>query len=113
MSVELFSVVETAMSEILNTHIHIIIPTALPKLRRGGLSFADVFKIYFNDFCQTSYLNIYQTDLHEIFRIGRTLAVDERSEVIFFDPSSDVAVATNFVGKIDLHSTPCSSYDIR
>jgi len=59
------------------------------------------------------YLNIYRIDLHDICRIGRTLAVDERSEVIFFDPSKDVAVATNFVDKIDLHSTPCSSHDIR
>ena len=37
----------------------------------------------FSDFCQTNYLNIYQTDLHEICRIGRTLAVDERAEVSF------------------------------
>jgi len=34
-------------------------------------------------------------------RIDRTLAVDERSGC-FFDTSRDVAVATNFVGKIDL-----------
>ena len=34
--------------------------------------------------CQTNYLNICRTDLYEICRIGRTLAVDERSEVIFF-----------------------------
>ena len=60
-----------------------------------------------------NYLNIYRTDIHEICRIGRTLAVDERSEVIFFDPLGDVAVATNFVGKIFLQYTPCSSYDIR
>jgi len=32
---------------------------------------------------------------------------------LFFDPSRDVALATNFVGKTDLHSTPCSSHDIR
>jgi len=25
----------------------------------------------------------------------------------FFDPSRDVAVATNFVGKVDFQSTPC------
>jgi len=34
-------------------------------------------------------------------------------KLIFFDPSGDVAVATNFVGKIDLYSMPCSSNDIR
>jgi len=38
------------------------------------------------DFCQTNYLNIYSTDLHEICSIGRTLAVDERPEVIFSIP---------------------------
>ena len=32
-------------------------------------------------------------------RIGRSMAVDERSKVIFFDPSRSVAVATSFVGR--------------
>ena len=58
--------------------------------------------ISFSDFCQTNYLNIYRTDLREICTIGRTFAVDERTEVIFFDSSRDVAVATNFVDRIDL-----------
>ena len=68
----------------------------------------------FSDFFQTNYFNVYRTDYHEICRIGRTLAVDKqsKSEVIFFDPSKDVAVATNFVGKIDLQYSPRSSYDI-
>ena len=39
-----------------------------------------------SDFCQTNYLSVYQTDLHEICRIGRTLAVHEWSEVIFSIP---------------------------
>jgi len=43
-------------------------------------------------------------------QVGRTLAADKISVVIFFDPSRDAAVATNFVGKIDFQSTPC---DIR
>jgi len=42
-------------------------------------------------------LNIYRTDLHEICRISRPLVVD----IIFFGPSRDVVVTTNFVGKID------------
>ena len=50
---------------------------------KEGLDLAVVFYIL-SDFCQTNYLNIYQTDLHEICRIGRTLVVDERSEVIIF-----------------------------
>jgi len=40
------------------------------------------------------------------------MAVDERSEVIFFDPSRGVAMATDFVDKIDVYATPCSSHDI-
>ena len=53
-----------------------------------GLRFADVLiKKYFCVFCQTNCLNIYPTDVHEICRIDRPLAADERSEVIFFDPS--------------------------
>jgi len=40
--------------------------------------------------------------LHEICGTSKTLAADEQSEVIFFDPSCDVAEATNFVDKIDL-----------
>jgi len=53
------------------------------------------------------------TNLHEICKIARILAVDERSDIIFFDTSRDVAVATNLVGKIDTQYSPCSSHDIR
>jgi len=59
-----------------------------PALRpEEGLCFAVVLKNIFGDFCQTNYLNICRTDLHEICRIGQPSAVDERSEVTFFDPS--------------------------
>jgi len=57
-------------------------------------------------YIETKYLNIYWTDPHEIYGFCTTLAVDQRSEVIFFDPSIDVAVATSFVGKIDLQYSP-------
>jgi len=42
-----------------------------------------MFNIFsmFADFCQTNYLNIYRTILHEVCRLGRTLAVNERSEI--------------------------------
>ena len=56
-----------------------------------------------NDFCQTNYLNIYATDLHQICRVDRTAAVDERSEVSFFDHSRNVAAATIFVGFINFY----------
>ena len=68
-----------------------ISPLALREAQaRRGLYFAVVLKYFKNilsDFYQTNYLNIYRTDLHEICRIGRTLAVmDARSEVIFSIP---------------------------
>jgi len=62
-----------------------------------------LFIFIFSVFCQTNYLNICRTDLHEICRIGRTLAVDKRAEVIYFDPKGR-SVATNFVGKLELNS---------
>ena len=43
-----------------------------------------IFLVYFSDFCQINYLNIYRTDLHEICRIYRTFVVDEQSVVMFF-----------------------------
>jgi len=51
-----------------------------------------LFKNILVIFVGTNYLNIYRThsdrtDLHEICRIGRSLAVDERFKVIFFDLS--------------------------
>jgi len=75
--------------------------------KRGeeGLCFADILKSFKNYFYQTNYLNMYLTDPHPICTDGRTTAVDERSEVIFCDPSRDAAMATNYVGKIDLEST--------
>ena len=56
--------------------------------------FADVLKIYFSDFCQTSYLNI-PNGLHAICRFGRALAVDEDPK-FFFNPLRYVAMTTDF-----------------
>ena len=58
------------------------------KRRRRGLMFCCcfIFKYFFCDFCHTNYLNIDRTDLYEICRTGRTLAVDERPEVSFSIP---------------------------
>jgi len=53
--------------------------------------------IYFSDVCQTNYLGIYRTVLREICWVGRTLAVGERSEVIFFDLLKDVVTTANFL----------------
>jgi len=45
-----------------------------------------LFKNIFSDYCQTNYRNIYWADLHQICRIDRTLARDERPEVSFLIP---------------------------
>jgi len=44
---------------------------------------------YFNDFCQTNYLKLYRTDLRQIFSVGRSLAVDDQSEVSFSIPHTE------------------------
>jgi len=49
----------------------------------GPLCFAPVFKLYFSDFFQTNYLNIHWTDLCEMYRNGRTLAVDDDVKLFF------------------------------
>jgi len=69
----------------------------------------------FSDFCQANYLNTYRTviDLHEICRIGITLAVDERPEVISLIPQGTLLWQPILWAKIDLNFTPCSLRDIR
>ena len=52
----------------------------------------------FNDFCQINYRNIYGTDLHPVCRDGRTMAVDERTEVIFFRFLRDSAHGNQYCG---------------
>jgi len=69
------------------------LPTWL--LAEGGLY---VLLLFFNDFCHT--------DLHQICRVGRNMAVDERSEVSFSILQLDIAV-------VKAHSTQLSSRDIR
>jgi len=49
----------------------------------SGREFCLCHLFILNDFCQTNYLNIYRTGLHQIYRICRIMAVDERSEVSF------------------------------
>ena len=39
--------------------------------------------LFCNNSCQTNYPKIYQTDLRQIFRVGKTTAVDDQSEVSF------------------------------
>ena len=74
-----------------------------------GLCFAVFyfFSYIFSDCCQTNYLNIYTkfAGLVELWPLMNDLKLCP-------DPLWDVAVATNFVDKIDLQYTPCSSHDI-
>jgi len=37
--------------------------------------------MHFNDFCQASYFKIYRTDFRQLSRFGRTLAVNDQSEI--------------------------------
>ena len=49
-----------------------------------GYMFCCFFILYiFSDFFQTNYLYIHLIDLYEIYKDGRTLAVDERSKLFF------------------------------
>jgi len=59
--------------------------------------------IIFNDLSQTSYLKIYRTDLRQFFRVGRTVAVDDQSKIVFRS-LMDVSTATNFVGFIHTYA---------
>jgi len=45
-----------------------------PRGLQSGFALHLVF-LFFDDLCQTNYINIYQTDLHRICRDGKTMAV--------------------------------------
>ena len=55
--------------------------------------FCFLFLKFFNCFCRTSCRKIYR---HQIFRVGRTTAVDDQSEIGFIDASADVVMTSNF-----------------
>jgi len=85
-------------------------PAALREVQaRRAYALLLFFSYIFSDFSYTNFLDNYRIDLHEICRIGRTLAVDEDLKLFFFDTSRDFAVATSSVGQLDLQYTPCSS----
>jgi len=42
---------------------------------------------FFTDLCQTNYLKIYQTDVHQICIFGRTMAVDGPFELVLRSPA--------------------------
>jgi len=59
--------------------------------------------LIFNDFCQTTYLKIYCTDLCQILRVDRPVAVDDQSEISFSIPQGTLPWQPIFVGFI--HTT--------
>jgi len=54
--------------------------------------------LFFNDFCLTNYLSIYQTNLCLNFTVGRTIAVDDQSEISFTIPQGMLPWQPIFVG---------------
>ena len=70
---------ETVMFEISKMLINL-----LCRPGKAGLYSAYVSCLFFNDFCQTNYFNIFLNSLHQICRVGGTVAVDERSDVSFY-----------------------------
>jgi len=87
-----------------------ISPAGLPK----AAYVLPLFLVYYfkNNFSQTSYINMYLTDLHQIFRFGRTLSVDDRSEVSFSIPQGTLLWQPIFVD-YPLLSAELGSRDIR
>ena len=74
-----------ALSTLITCNDALFMRKQLKSRRRGGLMFCWCFIFYiFGDVCQTNNIStsFYRTDLHEICRIGRTLAVDDRK--LFF-----------------------------
>jgi len=68
--------------------------------RHGGLHILPLFRFYlfiFSDSCQINYLKVYRSDLHEMFRVAKIMAVNDQFEIIiFFDLSPDATMTTNF-----------------
>jgi len=71
-----------------------------------------VFVVYIlNDFCHSNCLNIYRSDLRQIFTVVRPMPVDDQSE-ISLRSLKDIAMATTFCWFI--HRTEFLSFgDIR
>ena len=72
---------------------------------KAGLCSACV--LLFNDFCRYNYLKIYRTNLHQVCRVGRTVAVDERSEVSFLIPHGTLLWQLTFVGIVGFYPQNC------
>jgi len=85
------NVLYTKSSFILSSNCYLHFCLSLLIISLPALCFAVVFK-YILVILSHPLSQYQQTDLREICRICRSLVVDERSKVIFFDPSRDVTV---------------------
>ena len=59
--------------------------------------------LIFNDFCQVSCLKIYRSDLRQILKVRRTVAVDDQSEISLSISQGTLPRQPIFVGLI--HTT--------
>jgi len=82
-----FNIAGTVFAELL------VCPARLS--RPDGLYVLPLFLIV-NDFFKTNYFNICRNDLRQLCRFDKTITADDQSEISFFDPSRNVAVATGF-----------------
>jgi len=68
-----------------------------------GKLFCCCFLFVFNDFYQANYLKVCWTSLQQIFRVARTVAVDDQSEFSFLISQGTLPWQPIFVGCI--HTT--------
>jgi len=72
-----------------------------------------ILYLFVYDFCQTSYLDIHRTDLCKICRIGRTMAVDEQSEICFSIPQGTLLwQPILWGGRYPQYSTQATQYRV-
>jgi len=91
--------------------VSITLPTRLLKAGTSGYMFCFCFLFIclfvclftFSHLCQISYLEIYFTDLHQIFTVGRTMTVEDQSENSFSIPQAMLPRQPIFVGLV--HTT--------
>jgi len=61
--------------------MYLISPHGCCAEQHGGLRVLLLFLIHFTYMYQTNYLKIYSTDLRQIFKVDKTVAVDDQFEV--------------------------------
>jgi len=67
-------------------------------LLKAGCMFCCCFLFFKNCSCLTNYPKIYQSDLCQIVKLGRTVAVDDQSEISFSIPRGTLQWQPSFAG---------------